>query len=167
VRSLISSILCSTAFFCAAAAAETAPHSDSDAGDTKSWYVQAGAYTHYSDNEEYDDAPLFGGLERHDGEKNTLIGFSVFNNSFGDFSQYLYWGKQWHPSKKLPAMRLKLTIGVVHGYEGEHQDVTPLYWGDAWGFGAVPTIGYQENRVGFDLALLGDSGILFLLGYKF
>ena len=146
---------------CAAAVAETTPESS-----TGTWYLQAGAYTHYSDDDKYEEAPLFGGIEHQD-EKNTIIGFSVFNNSFGDFTQYLYWGKQWNPWENHQAFRVKLTVGVVHGYEGEHQDVTPIYWGDAWGIGAVPAIGYQKNRMGFDLAILGNSGILFLMGYEF
>lgn len=134
--------------------------------NTSSWYVQAGAYTHYSDNEEYEEAPLFGGVE-HRNEKMTITGLSVFNNSFGDFAQYLYLGKEFHPWKKRPGFRIKLTIGVMHGYEGEHHDVLPIRWGSSWGIGAVPTIGYQRKRVGFDLALLSDSGILFLLGCEF
>lgn len=146
---------------CASAVAETTP----DTGSS-SWYVQGGAYLHYSHKSYYEGPPIFGGIE-HINEKKTIIGLSLFNNSFGDFTQYLYWGKQWNPWKNHEAIRIKLTVGIVHGYKGEHQDVTPVYWGDAWGLGAVPAIGYQKNRLGFDLALLGNSGALFLVGYEF
>ena len=161
MRILIATTLGLTSLLCASAIAETTPD-----GSARSWYVQAGGYLHYSEKDYYEGPPLFGGIERHR-EKNTLLGFSVFNNSFGDFTQYLYWGKQWNPWENHPALRLKLTVGIVHGYEGDNQDVTPIYWGDAWGIGAVPTFGYQKNRLGFDLALLGNSGALFLIGYEF
>jgi len=159
VRNLIASIL--LGLLCAVAVAEDVPDQD-----TITWYVQVGAYTHFSDDEKYEEAPLFAGVERQN-EKRTIIGFSVFNNSFGDMTQFLYWGKQWNPWENHRALRIKLTIGVFHGYEGENQDVTPIYWGDAWGIGAVPTFGYQKNRLGFDLGLLGNSGVVFLVGYEF
>jgi hypothetical protein len=159
MRNLIATIL--LGLFCATAVGEDAP--DPSKGR---WYVQVGAYTHYSDSEEYEEAPLFGGVE-HQNERRTITGFSVFNNSFGDFAQYLYLGKEFRPWQKHPGFRFKLTVGVVHGYEGKHQEIFPIRWGDSWGIGAVPTMGYQWKRLGLDLALLGNSGILFLVGNEF
>ena len=40
-------------------------------------------------------------------------------------------------------------------------------WGESWGIGAIPTIGYRKDKVGFDLAFLKESGLLFLAGYSF
>ena len=40
-------------------------------------------------------------------------------------------------------------------------------WGDSWGIGVVPTVGYKKDRLGFDFALLKASGLMFLLGYHF
>lgn len=130
------------------------------------WYIQAGAYKHYSDDEKYEGPPIFAGIEYHK-SSTLLFGLSVFNNSFGDASQYLYVGRNFHPSKTYPNLRIKLTGGVAHGYSDENQDVSPIRWGDSWILGIVPTLGYQGGRFGADLALLGDSGLLFLLGYSF
>jgi hypothetical protein len=144
----------------------SATEQEENEGGSKSWYLQGGGYAHFSEDEDYEGPPLFAGIERQN-ERNALVGFAVFNNSFGDFSKYLYIGKEWYPSNKYNAFRFKITVGVVHGYEGEHQDIFPINWGDAWGLGAVPTIGYQADRVGFDFAILSASGMLFLIGYEF
>lgn len=161
VRNLIESSLLLISLACVAADAQAEPDIS-----TSAWYLQAGGYVHFSNDEDYEGPPLFGGIEHRD-ENLTLIGFSVFNNSFGDFSQYLYVGKQFQLSKKYPGFRFKITAGIAHGYQGEHHDVMPIRWGDSWGLGAVPTIGYQGDRVGFDLAVLSASGLLFLVGYEF
>ncbi len=163
VRNLIKFSLLLISLVCVAAVAEAEPDSDSS---TSSWYLQGGGYVHFSNDEDYEGPPLFGGIEHRD-ENLTLIGFSVFNNSFGYFSQYVYVGKQFQLSKKYPGFRFKITAGIVRGYQGEHHDVMPIRWGDAWGLGAVPTIGYQGDRVGFDVAVLSASGLLFLVGYEF
>jgi len=148
---------------CTPAAAVAQSESDRDAS---AWYVQVGAYGHFRDDEDYEGPPLFGGIEFHS-VNLPILGFSIFNNSFGDFSQYVYLGKEFYPSRKYPGFRLKLTGGVAHGYEGEHHDVLPIRWGDSWGFGLVPIVGYKSDRVGVDLALLSDAGLLLLVGYEF
>jgi hypothetical protein len=133
----------------------------------RNWYVQAGGYIHYSDDEEYEGPPWFAGIENQNPENNTAIGLSFFNNSFGDFTQYIYLGKSWYPSSKYPGFRLKLTAGIAHGYKGEHHEIFPIRWGDSWGLAVVPTIGYQPEKWGFDVAILSASGLAFLVGYEF
>jgi hypothetical protein len=161
VRRLIGSTLLLISLLCVSAAAQAQPERS-----TRSWYLQVGAYTHYGDKEEYEGPPLFAGIEHHN-KNRTIIGYSMFNNSFGDFSQYLYLGKAFHPLEKYPWLRIKLTIGIVHGYKDKNQEILPIRWGEASGIGVVPTIGYQKGRVGFDLGILSASGLLFLVGYKF
>jgi len=131
-----------------------------------SWYLQAGGYIHYSDDEDYEGPPWFVGIERHRPGK-AILGFSMFNNSFGQFTQYAYLAKAFHPFERAPNIRLKITGGIAHGYKGEHQDTSPLNWGDGWAFAIVPTIGYQKDRLGWDVALLSNSGLLFLVGVDF
>ena len=130
------------------------------------WYVQAGAYVHWTDSDDHEGPPLFGGIEYHRTD-NWFGGFSLFNNSFGQFSQYLYLGKKFHPWDVHPEVRIKLSAGVVHGYKDEHYDTLPIRWGGSWGLGFVPAIGYQKGRVGYDVALLGNAGLLFTIGYEF
>lgn len=138
-----------------------------DEGTESNWYLQAGGYTHFSDDEDYEGPPWFVGVEYQKPENSTMFGLSLFNNSFGDFTQYIYYGKAFHPSKKYPDFRIKLTGGFVHGYEGENQKIFPIRWGDAWGLAIVPSVGYQRDRWGFDVAILSASGLLFLAGYEF
>ena len=160
-------LLCLAALLPAGAFAEETDVRKSDNANEFSWYIQAGPYGHWKEKESYVGDHWFAGIERHNREKNTLIGLSVFDNSFGQFSQYLYVGKNWYPFDKVPYFRFRLTAGVVHGYSGEHQDISPIYWGDAWALGAVPGFGYQKGNFGFDVAVLSASGLLFLVGYEF
>jgi hypothetical protein len=144
---------------CAEQAREPAP-------DTAHWYIQGGAYVHYDNRDDYEGPPLVGSIEYHKGN-HWFGGFSAFNNSFGQFTQYLYLGKQFHPWNSHPHLRLKVSAGIVHGYRDEHYDTLPIRWGGSWGLGAVPSIGYQKGRVGYDAAILGVGGLLFLVGYSF
>jgi hypothetical protein len=129
------------------------------------WYVQAGGYVHFDDDEDFEGTPWFAGVE-YQRPSNWVVGLSVFNNSFGDISQYAYLGKSFHPSARHPGFRLKLTGGIAHGYRGENHDALPVRWGNSWGFGIIPGAGYQSGKVGFDVAFLGESGLLFLFGYE-
>lgn len=130
------------------------------------WYVHGGPYLHYRDDEEYEGPPLFFGIEYYRDER-WLAGASVFQNSYGQFSQYLYFGKTFRPLDRYPYLHIKLTGGVIHGYGGKHHDTLPVRWGDSWGLGVIPTIGYKKDRFGFDFAFLKASGLLFLMGYHF
>ena len=40
-----------------------------------------------------------------------------------------------------------------------------MRWGGSWGIGVVPAIGIHKKRIGYDVALLGVSGLLFLVGF--
>ena len=123
-------------------------------------------YLHYRDDDEFEGAPLFAGLEYVHSEK-WRFGFSMFENSFGQFSQYAYVGRIFRPLERYPNVHIKLTGGFVHGYRGEHHDTLPIRWGKSWGMGAIPTIGYTRGRFGFDVAFLKASAAMFLVGYHF
>ncbi len=129
------------------------------------WYAQVGAYVHWLSSNDFEGPPLFGGLEYHTGD-GWSGGLSLFNNSFGQFTQYLYVGRRFHLWDSRPEIRLNITAGIVHGYRDEFYDTLPIRWGGDWGLGFVPAIGYQKRRMGFDVALLGVSGLLFLVGYQ-
>ena len=130
------------------------------------WYVMGGGYIHYETDDSYEGPPLVLGIEYHK-PSQWFAGLSLFNNSFGQFSQYAYLGRAFHPLGALPGLRLKLSAGIVQGYRGEHFDAIPIRWEERWGLGVVPSIGYQEDRVGFDVAFLKESAVLFLFGYQF
>ena len=109
---------------------------------------------------------MFGSIEHHR-TNDWFGGLSAFNNSYGQFTQYLYLGKKLHPWNSHPEFRIKLSAGVAHGYRGEHHDTLPIRWGGSWGLAVVPAIGYQKDRVGYDVVILKASGLLFLVGYEF
>ena len=159
-------LLCMSLALACTVATPSAAADEADADTPHSWYFQAGGYMHFSDDEDYVGDRWFLGIERQL-KRNTVIGLSVFDNSFGQFSQYLYLGKSWYPWQRFPGFRLKLTGGIAHGYKGERQDTSPINWGDGWAIAAIPAVGYQQDRLGIDVALLSDSGLLFLLGYEF
>jgi hypothetical protein len=133
---------------------------------TPSWYLQGGAYIHYTNKDKYEGAPVFASIEYHQKPK-LLWGFSMFENSFGDFTQYAYVGREFHPWENKPNLHIKLSAGVVQGYKDEHQDILPIRWGNSWGLGAVPSVGFMAENFGFDVAVLSTSGLLFLAGYQF
>lgn len=129
------------------------------------WYVQGGAYIHWLDSEDFVGPPILGSVEHHR-SGGWSGGLSLFNNSFGQFTQYLYLGKEFRLSGSRPELRLKLSAGVVHGYKDEFYDTLPIRWGGSWGLGFVPAVGYHKGRVGYDVAVLGVAGVLFLVGYS-
>lgn len=160
-------------FFCAYIASATLftngalAESPIDPLDTEHpWYIHGGPYLHYKDDDKYEGPPLFLGIEYYRGDR-WLAGASVFQNSYGQFSQYLYFGKTFRPLDRYPYLHIKLTGGIIHGYGGEHHDTLPVRWGDSWGLGAIPTVGYKKDRFGFDFAFLKASGLMFLMGYHF
>lgn len=134
---------------------------------TPGWYFQGGTFIHYQeDDPDYAGSRIFVGAEYFRSRKWAL-GFSMFDNSFGQFSQYAYAARLFHPWKSQPNLHIKITAGIVHGYDEPHHDTLPVRWGDSWGLGAIPTIGYKNDRFGFDVAFLKASGVLFLGGFSF
>ncbi len=125
-------------------------------------YIQGGTYTHYSSSPEHDGPNILASVEAVK-ESNWLAGLALFDNSFGQFSQYLYLGKQWDYQGSLDGFHTKLTAGLIHGYRGEYKDkiafnsrgVAPAI---------IPSIGYKKGRYGADVILLGFAGILFTVG---
>ena len=128
-------------------------------------YFLAGSYVHFNPSEEHDGSNIFVALEaiRKD---NLLGGLALFDNSFGQFSQYLYVGKRWKLDHVFHGFRAKITAGLIDGYEDEHEDKIPFnQFGVAPAI--IPGIGYDINKFGFEMILLGNSGMLFTLGYNF
>jgi hypothetical protein len=93
-----------------------------------------------------------------------FYGFALFNNSFGQFSQYLYLGKTFSLSKIYEPLRFKLSGGVIHGYKGEFEDKIPL---NELGIAPaiIPSIGLNHDRLGVDLVFLATEGLMITVGY--
>jgi hypothetical protein len=125
-------------------------------------YIQGGTYTHYNSSPEHDGPNLLASIEFVKAN-NYLVGLALFDNSFGQFSQYLYSGKQWDYHGSLEGFHTKLTAGLIHGYRGEYQDKIAF---NSTGVAPaiIPSVGYKKGRYGADIILLGVAGIVFTVG---
>ncbi len=97
----------------------------------------------------------------------ATFGLALFDNSFGQFSQYLYWGQIWN-IRALGNGTLfgKFTVGLLNGYKPPYDDKIPF---NKAGIAPaiVPSIGYRYEKVSGELALLGFNGLLFAVSYTF
>jgi hypothetical protein len=98
----------------------------------------------------------------------ATFGISLFDNSFGQFSQYVYWGQIWDVAKVGPGTMFgKVTAGLLNGYKPPYDDKIPF---NKAGIAPaiVPSIGYRYNEnLGAELALLGNNGLLFAVSWTF
>ena len=105
------------------------------------WYIFTSLYTkHFDPDPDHVNNQKLLGLESQ--MKNQwLFGLAVFDNSFGQNSQYLYTGYKWDLFGS-ERWYFKLTGGLLHGYKEPYDDKIPLN-----GLGVapaiVPTLGFQ------------------------
>jgi len=134
--------------------------------DNDTLYLWGGSYTHFKDDADYEGSPILASLEIKK-PNNQLYGLALFNNSYGQFSQYLYLGKEYKFDDIYNGLRAKVSAGLIHGYKDEAED--NLFLNEELGVAPaiVPGIGYQRKRWGIDLYLLADKAILLGIGYQF
>ncbi|HKJ96010.1 MAG TPA: sn-glycerol-3-phosphate transporter [Gammaproteobacteria bacterium] len=136
------------------------------AGDHHTLYVQVASYVHYHSSPEHKGPPILGAAELHWPDDNQFMGAALFNNSFGQFSQFVYYGWQFPLDWIHTGLHLKVPVGFIHGYRGDHQGDIPLNR-----FGVAPAIlpgiGYKQGRWGADVVMLGTAALLFSVGYEF
>src|SRR5690606_37430414 len=113
--------------------------------DRDSLYLWAGTYTHYNNKDTYSGGAWLVSLEVIK-PNNHLYGLALFNNSFDQFSQYLFYGKMFNLNNIYPGLRAQLTAGLIHGYKGEYKD--NLMFNEELGVAPVivPGIGYQNTN---------------------
>ena len=97
------------------------------------------------------------------GADETLFGVALFDNSFGQFSQYLYWGQKWdlHPN-----VYAKVTAGLLHGYRGQYRDKIPFNRAGV-APAIIPSLGLRVGNASVEGILLGGSAFMFAVGYTF
>ncbi|QNP48493.1 hypothetical protein [Diaphorobacter aerolatus] len=141
------------------------------------WMIGYAPYTHhFSDaKKEHDFEPdeekhkyvWLLTAEKELGERE-LAGFAVFNNSFGQFSQYGYYGWKFRPLDSHQAFFFKLTGGVIHGYKYPYNKKIPLNNKNGWGVTVIPAIGWDfGHNWGAQVNLLGKSALMFQASYTF
>lgn len=92
-----------------------------------------------------------------------LVGASIFDNSFGQSSQYVYGGFRFRPFESAQPLYFKISAGIVHGYSGQYQNKIPL---NSSGFAPVivPSVGYCISRFCSEFVLFGTAGALVTFG---
>ncbi len=133
------------------------------AADQRNMYVSL--YTrHYSPDPAHNNDQNMLGLE-FDLEGQRLWGLAIFDNSFGQSSQYLYYGKRWRTFES-DRWYLKVTGGLLHGYKEPYEDKIPLN-----GLGVAPAIipamGYRRNGFFVEFVQLGLSAGMVNVGRTF
>lgn len=128
-------------------------------------FLYGGTYVHFSQSDDHAGSNILVALEAVRSD-DWLYGLALFDNSFNQFSQYLYGGKNWDFHGKLEGFHAKLTVGLIHGYKDEFEDKIPF---NELGIAPalVPSVGYKRGRFGADMILLGNSAMLFTVGMDF
>ncbi len=101
------------------------------------------------------------------GAARTQIGFAAFDNSFGQFSQYLYVGQEWDLMPLWGGhLVLSVTAGLLHGYKEPYQDKIPF---NRYGVApvAVPALAWRYGRFSLGASVLGANGFLFSGSWAF
>lgn len=135
---------------------------------TDRFYFQTSAVTaHFSSDPDHDNTQnlLYGEwrLNAHWLGGQWLVGASVFDNSFGQSSQFVFGGLLWRPVDRYQQFYVKVAAGVLHGYRGEFKDKIP-YNSSGYAPGIVPAVGYCHNRVCGEMILFGTAGVLWTIG---
>lgn len=95
---------------------------------------------------------------------NWLLGFSYFNNSYDQKSQYYYVGYSWRLGERYPNAYFKLTGGLVYGYKEPYEDKVPFNH-NGYSPGIVPALGYKWDRWNAQIILFGNAGLMLSVGY--
>jgi hypothetical protein len=91
----------------------------------------------------------------------AMIGFAAFDNSFGQFSQYGWYGLEWDLTRFAGGdVYVNVTAGLLHGYRDEHRDKIPF---NSAGIAPVviPSAGIRWGRFALFATVLGTNGFLF------
>jgi len=128
---------------------------------------------HFSPSDEHVDWNHFVGIELQTkrtaigGAERATFGAAVFNTSFGQLSQYLYWG-QIYDLKRMGGGKLyaKVTAGLLFGYKEPYEDKIPFN-NNGIAPVIIPGLGYRKDRLSGEVALLGSAGLLIAVTYSF
>jgi hypothetical protein len=92
------------------------------------------------------------------GADRTHLGVSLFDNSYGQFSQSVYAGLEWDWRDALGGrLFLSLSLGLVHGYKEPWEDKLPLNSALGVGLTLVPALGWQRGPLGFAASWVGSA----------
>jgi hypothetical protein len=108
------------------ASAGASSKADADRELHTGWYLSLSPYTHHWYARPEHRPVLMAGLERYDPD-NSLMGFAVFQNSFGEPTVYVYpWGQTYPNLFGVEKLTGKWSAGVLYGYLGRWQHEVPF-----------------------------------------
>lgn len=132
-------------------------------GEANKLSLLLGPYTyHFTYDPEHKEVLLLG-VEREYPDAR-LDGITVFTNSFGQPSAYLYpWGGAYHAVGGIRGLSFKWTAGILYGYVAPYQDKVPLNY-KGFSPAVIPSLAY-EFTPGWSgqLNLLGNNALMFQL----
>ena len=139
------------------------------AGKPNAYTAYASPYTyHWSDENKAQHRQVFALSLSRQLPAERFCGFSVFRNSFGQPSGYVFTGWNWpRPLDSMPHVYASVSAGIMYGYVGEFKDKVPLNFG---GFSpvVVPSVGYRLTpRLGLEITILGTAAIMFGTSWRF
>jgi len=129
--------------------------------------LQVSPYTlHFSPSAEHKNVYMVG-LEREHAN-GKLDGFTVFSNSFGQPSTFIYpWGQVYHNVWGIKPLSFKWTAGLLYGYVAPYENKVPLNY-KGFSPGAIIALAY-EFKPGWSAQVdaLGTAGLMFQLNMPF
>ena len=133
--------------------------------EVQDWNINFSVYTrHFDPDPEHNNDQNLVGLEVAF-ENAWLAGFAVFDNSFGQDSQFLFVGKTW-PIVGSPYWYFKVRAGLLHGYEEPYEDKIPLN-GLGIAPAIVPAVGVRYRSVFFEANFAGTAAVTLHVGVHF
>jgi hypothetical protein len=129
------------------------------------WKVQTSIYTkHFDPDPDHVNNQKLLGVEAVF-ENGWLAGAAVFDNSFGQDSQFVFMGKSW-PILRSRYWYFKLIGGLLHGYKEPYEDKIPF---NNLGIapGIVPSLGVRYKRVFMEANLGGLAVVTVTAGFSF
>jgi len=134
--------------------------------DGQQWTATFAPYVyHWKPDPEHRYAFAFA-LERNV-TRQRFCGLSLFRNSFGQPSAYVYAGRNWDNFWGNPRLSARVTVGVIYGYVGEYHGKVPFNWN---GFSptVIPALVYHFNpKDSLDVSMLGTAGFVFGFSHRF
>jgi hypothetical protein len=138
-----------------------APAVDPGTSSGPKLYWQASPFTwHYKPSDEHETV-LMVGLEREHAN-GKIDGFTLFTNSFGQESGYLYpWGGVYHHIWGVAPLSFKWTAGFMYGYVAPYEDKVPFNY-KGLSLVAIPALVYTfKSGWSAQASILGTAGMMF------
>ncbi len=126
--------------------------------------ISIATYSHFDSKPEHHNKPIILSYDHFYSDSN-FYGLALFNNSFGQFSQYIFKGHKFE--SRFDNIHYELSYGILHGYKDEYQDRIPINTKEGFGIGAIPSIIYTKDETQiFGISLMGGAGLVFSYSRK-